>query len=164
VVARKKLGQMLIDENLLTEEQLSKALAEQQRAGLKLGQYLIRHGFVSEQQLVDVLGRQLKLRKYHPDIFPFNIELSKLIPIEYAQKYQIAPLVRKGRLLTIAITDPLDINALDVIEMLTNCEVEAVVCAERELNQLISSLYGIQSGLGGVLESIDISPAREGKG
>jgi type IV pilus assembly protein PilB len=156
VVARKKLGQMLIDENLLTEEQLSKALAEQQRAGLKLGQYLIRHGFVSEHQLVDVLGRQLKLRKYHPDIFPFNIELSKLIPIEYAQKYQIAPLVRKGRLLTIAITDPLDINALDVIEMLTNCEVEAVVCAERELNQLISSLYGIQSGLGGGLESIDI--------
>jgi type IV pilus assembly protein PilB len=163
VVARKKLGQMLNDENLLTEEQLSKALAEQQRAGLKLGQYLIRHGFVSEQQLVDVLGRQLKLRKYHPDIFPFNIELSKLIPIEYAQKYQIAPLVRKGRLLTIAITDPLDINALDVIEMLTNCEVEAVVCAERELNQLISSLYGIQSGLGGVLESIDIEaqPVKE---
>jgi type IV pilus assembly protein PilB len=163
VVARKKLGQMLIDENLLTEEQLNKALAEQEKAGLKLGQYLIRYGIVSEQQIVDVLGRQLKLRKYHPDIFPFNIELSQLIPIDYAQKYQIAPLVRKGRLLTIATTDPLDINALDVIEMLTNCEVEAVVCTERELNQLVSSLYGIQSGLGGVLESIDIEaqPVKE---
>lgn len=163
MVARKKLGQMLIDENLLTEEQLNKALAEQEKAGLKLGQYLIRHGFVTEQQLVDVLGRQLKLRKYHPDIFPFNIELSHLIPIDYTQKYQIAPLVRKGRLLTIAITDPLDINALDVIEMLTNCEVEAVVCTERELNQLISSIYGIQSGLGSVLESMDIEaqPVKE---
>ncbi len=163
VVARKKLGQMLIDENLLTEEQLNKALAGQERAGLKLGQYLIRHGFVTEQQLVDVLGRQLKLRKYHPDIFPFNVELSQLIPIDYTQKYQIAPLVRKGRLLTIAVIDPLDINALDVIEMLTNCEVEAVVCTERELNQLISSLYGMQSGLGGVLESIDIEaqPVKE---
>jgi len=147
---------MLIDENLLTEEQLNKALAGQEKAGLKLGQYLIRHGFVTEQQMVDVLGRQLKLRKYHPDIFPFNVELSQLIPIDYTQKYQIAPLVRKGRLLTIAMIDPLDINALDVIEMLTNCEVEAVVCTERELNQLISSLYGMQSGLGGVLESIDI--------
>jgi type IV pilus assembly protein PilB len=163
VVARKKLGQMLIDENLLTEEQLKKALAGQERAGLKLGQYLIRHGFVTEQQMVDVLGRQLKLRKYHPDIFPFNVELSQLIPIDYTQKYQIAPLVRKGRLLTIAVIDPLDINALDVIEMLTNCEVEAVVCTERELNQLISSLYGMQSGLGGVLESIDIEaqPVKE---
>ena len=154
---------MLIDENLLTEEQLNKALAGQEKAGLKLGQYLIRHGFVTEQQMVDVLGRQLKLRKYHPDIFPFNIELSQLIPIDYTQKYQIAPLVRKGRLLTIAMIDPLDINALDVIEMLTNCEVEAVVCTERELNQLISSLYGMQSGLGGVLESIDIEaqPVKE---
>jgi type IV pilus assembly protein PilB len=163
VGVRKKLGQMLIDENLLTEEQLNKALADQEKAGLKLGQYLIRQGFVTEQQLVDVLGRQLKLRKYHPDIFPFNVELSQLIPIDYAQKYQIAPLVRKGRLLTIATTDPLDINALDVIEMLTNCEVEAIVCTERELNQLVSSLYGIQSGLGGVLESIDIEaqPVKE---
>lgn len=154
---------MLIDENLLTEEQLNKALAGQEKAGLKLGQYLIRHGFVTEQQMVDVLGRQLKLRKYHPDIFPFNVELSQLIPIDYTQKYQIAPLVRKGRLLTIAMIDPLDINALDVIEMLTNCEVEAVVCTERELNQLISSLYGMQSGLGGVLESIDIDaqPVKE---
>jgi len=163
VVARKKLGQMLVDESLLTEDQLKKALAEQERAGLKLGQYLIRQGFVNEQELVEVLGRQLKLRKYHPNIFPFNIELSQLIPIEYIQKYQIAPLARKGRLLTMAMTDPLDINALDVIEMLTNCEVEAVVCTERELNQLISSLYGIQSGLGGVLESIDIEaqPVKE---
>lgn len=163
MVARKKLGQMLIDENLLTEEQLNNALAEQEKAGLKLGQYLIRHGFVTEQHIVDVLGRQLKLRKYHPDIFPFNIELSHLIPIEYTQKYQIAPLVRKGRLLTIAITDPLDINALDVIEMLTNCEVEAIICTERELNQLISSIYGIQSGLGSVLESMDIEahPVKE---
>ena len=163
MVTRKKLGQMLIDENLLTEEQLHKALAGQEKAGLKLGQYLIRHGFVTEQQMVDVLGRQLKLRKYHPDIFPFNVELSQLIPIDYTQKYQIAPLVRKGRLLTIAMIDPLDINALDVIEMLTNCEVEAVVCTERELNQLISSLYGMQSGLGGVLESIDIEaqPVKE---
>jgi type IV pilus assembly protein PilB len=154
---------MLIDEHLLTERQLEKALADQEKAGLKLGQYLVRQGIISEQQIVDVLGRQLRLRKYHPDRFPFDIELSKLIPIDYAQKYQVAPLMRKGRLLTLAMTDPLDINALDVIEMLTNCEVEAIVCTERELNQLISSLYGIQSGFGSVLESMDIEtqPVKE---
>ncbi len=163
MVTRKKLGEMLIDEHLLTERQLQKALADQEKAGLKLGQYLVRQGIISEQQIVDVLGRQLKLRKYHPDRFPFDLELSKLISIDYAQKYQVAPLMRKGRLLKIAMTDPLDINALDVIEMLTNCEVEAVVCTERELNQLISSLYGIQSGFGSVLESMDIEaqPVKE---
>jgi len=163
VIFKKKLGEMLIDENLLTEEQLTKALSEKEKSGLKLGQYLVRQGIINEQDIVDVLGRQLKLKKYHPDRYPFDIELSKLIPIDYAQKYQIIPLLRKGRLLTIAMTDPLDINALDVIEMLTNFEVEAVVCTERELNQLISSLYGIQSGFGSVLEGMEIEaqPVKE---
>ena len=156
MIFKKRLGEMLIDENLLSQEQLNKALSEQEKTGLKLGQYLVQQGIINEQEIVEVLGRQLRLRKYHPDRFPFDIELSKFIPIDYAQKYQVAPLMRKGRLLTIAMTDPLDINALDVIEMLTNCEVEAIVCTERELNQLISTLYGIQSGFGSVLESMEI--------
>jgi len=152
-----------MEERLLTEEQLNKALAEQSKAGLKLGQFLMRQGIISENQIVDVLGRQLKLRKYHPDNYPFDMELAQLIPIDYAQKYQVAPLMKKGRLLTVAMNDPLDINALDTIEMLTNNEVEAVVCTEKELNQLINSLYGIQSGLSGVLESMEIEaqPVKE---
>ena len=153
---KKKLGQMLVDENMLTEEQINKALADQEKAGLKLGQYLVRRGIITEQQIVDVLGRQLRLRKYHPEMFPFDVELSKVISIEVAQKHQVAPLGKRGRLLTIAMMDPLDINTLDFIETLTDCEVEAIVCTERELNQLISSLYGIQSGLGSVLESMEI--------
>ncbi len=154
---------MLIEERLLTEEQLTKALAEQAKAGLKLGQFLMRQGIVSEAQIVDVLGRQLKIRKYHPDNYPFDIELAQLIPIDYAQKYQVAPLMKKGRLLTMATTDPLDIHALDAIETLTNNEVEAIVCTEKELNQIINSIYGIQSGLSGILESMEIEtqPVKE---
>jgi type IV pilus assembly protein PilB len=79
MIVKKKLGQMLVDENMLTEEQLNKALADQEKAGLKLGQYLVRRGIITEQQIVDVLGRQLRLRKYHPDMFPFDVELSKVI-------------------------------------------------------------------------------------
>jgi type IV pilus assembly protein PilB len=54
------------------------------------------------------------------------------------------------------VTDPLDINALDAIEIMTNAEVEPVVCTEREINQLINGVYGMQSGMGGVLESMEI--------
>jgi type IV pilus assembly protein PilB len=163
VTVKKKLGEMLIEEKLLTEEQLTKALSGQEKAGLKLGQCLFQQGIVSEQQIADVLCRQLRLKKYHPDGFPFDIELANLVSLEDAQKYQLAPLMRKGRLLTVAMMDPLDINALDVLEIVTNCEVEAVVCTERELNQLISSIYGTHSGLGGVLDSMDIEaqPSRE---
>jgi type IV pilus assembly protein PilB len=147
---------MLIEENLLTEEQFKKALAEQDRVAMKLGHIIIRQGILSEEQIIDVLRRQLRIRKFHPSKYPCQIELSELIPIDHAQKYQLAPLMRSGRLLTIAMTDPLDINAFDVTELLTNCEVEAVICTERELNQLTSNIYGVQSGFSGIMEGVDI--------
>ena len=153
---KKKLGRMLIEASLLTEEQLKQALLDQVRSSIKLGQFLIRKGLVSEQLMVKMLSEQLKIEKYHPDKYPLDLSLTQVIPLEYAQKYQIAPLKKKGRLLTICTTDPLDINALDAIEMLTDSEVEPSVCTEREMGQLISSLYGIQSGLGSMLETMEL--------
>jgi len=107
------------------------------------------------------LSVQLKIKKYHPDRYPIDVGLDRLIPIETAQKFQVAPLMKKGRLLTIAMTDPLDINALDTIEIAANAEVEPVVCTEREVNQLINGIYGMQSGMGGVLESMEIEAQPE---
>jgi type IV pilus assembly protein PilB len=156
MIAKKRLGELLVESKLLTEEQLKQALAEQKRAGLKLGQYITRKGMLNENQIVDMLSLQLKIEKYHPDRYSIDVDLSRLIPVETAQKLQVAPLRKKGRLLTVAMTDPLDINALDTIEITANTEVEPVVCTEREINQLISGLYGTQSGMGGVLENMDI--------
>ncbi|KAF0157767.1 MAG: type IV pilus assembly protein PilB [Syntrophaceae bacterium] len=158
---KKRIGEMLVENGLITEDLLQQALIDQKKAGLKLGQYLTRQGIVNEQQIIDMLSRQLKIAKYHPDDYPLDIELIRYIPIEIAQKYQIAPLRKKGRLLTIAIVDPLDINALDYVEVLTNSEVEPVACSERELGQLISSLYGSQSGLGSIMESMESMESME---
>ncbi len=153
---KKRLGEMLVEKGLLTQEQLTKSLADQKKAGLKLGQYLTRQGIVNEQSIIDLLSKQLKIQRYHPDNFPLDMDLVRTIPIDVAQKYQVAPLKRKGRLLTIAMVDPLDINALDFIEVMANAEVEPVVCSEREVNQLIDSLYGSQSGMGGIMENMEI--------
>ena len=153
---KKRLGEMLVEKGLLTEEQLTKSLADQRKSGLKLGQYLTRQAIVNEQIIIDLLSKQLKIQRYHPDNFPLDINLVVNIPIDVAQKYQIAPLKRKGRLLTVAMVDPLDINAMDFIEIMTNAEVEPVVCSEREVNQLINGLYGSQSGMGGIMENMDI--------
>ena len=160
---KKRIGEMLVENGLITEDLLQQALIDQRKVGLKLGQYLTRQGIVNEQQIIDMLSQQLKIAKYHPDDYPLNMELIRYIPLEVAQKYQIAPLRKKGRLLTIAIVDPLDINALDYIEVLTNSEVEPVVCSERELGQLISSLYGSQSGLGSIMESMESMEINEGQ-
>jgi type IV pilus assembly protein PilB len=158
---KKKLGQMLTEAGLLTEEQLKQALVEQGRANQKLGQFLIRKGIVGEHQMVEMLSKQLKIEKYSPDKYPLDVSLAQILPLEFAQKYQVAPLRKRGRLLTVCTTDPLDINALDAIEMLTNSEVEPAVATEREVIQLITSIYGVQSGLGTMLETMEIDVKAE---
>ncbi|MBN2397146.1 MAG: Flp pilus assembly complex ATPase component TadA [Deltaproteobacteria bacterium] len=143
---RKKLGEMLIDSGLLTEEQLRQALAGQKGTGLKLGQYLIREGMVREGQIIDQISRQLKIEKYDPKEYPIDQSLADLIPFNMAHRYQIVPLRKKMHLLTVAMADPMDINAIDSAEVLTNMEVMPVVCSEKEINQLITLTYGTQTG------------------
>ncbi len=151
---RKKFGEMLVEAGLLNEDQLKQAIIDHKRTNMKLGQYLVREGFVSGSQVVDIVSQQLKLKKYNPDDYPIDIELSKIIPLELAQKFQAAPLRRTNFLLTLAMTDPMDITALDSVEVYTNTEVESVICTYQELNHLIGSLYGTYSGIDGVLEGM----------
>jgi type IV pilus assembly protein PilB len=155
VRARKKLGEILVEGGLLTQKQLEEALPFQKKSNLKLGQFLVREGIVSESQIVDLVSNQLRLEKYRPDKYTIDIDLANLLPADIAHKYQAAPLHKNGLLLTIAMMDPLDINALDAIEVYTNCEVEAIICTEQQLNQLLNSLYGTYAGIGGVLEDME---------
>jgi len=152
---RKKLGEILVEGGLLTQKQLEMALPFQKKSNLKLGQFLVREGIVSESQIVDLVSNQLRLERYRPDKFTIDVDLVNLLPADIAHKYQAAPLQKNGLLLTIAMMDPLDINALDAIEVYTNCEVEAIICTEQHLNQLLNSLYGTYAGIGGVLEDME---------
>jgi len=153
--ARKKLGEILVEGGLLTQKQLEEALPFQKKSNLKLGQFLVREGIVSESQIVDLVSTQLRLEKYRPDKYTIDVDLANLLSADIAHKYQAAPLHKNGLLLTIAMMDPLDINALDAIEVYTNCEVEAIICTEQQLNQLLNSLYGTYAGIGGVLEDME---------
>ncbi len=143
---RKKLGEMLMETGLLTEGQLSQALVGQKGTGLKLGQYLIREGMVREDQIIHQISKQLKIEKYATEKYPVDQALAGLIPYGMALKYQIVPLKKKMHLLTVAMADPMDINAIDSAEVLTNMEVLPVVCSEKEINQLITLTYGTQAG------------------
>jgi len=155
VRTKKKLGTMLFEAGLLTEDQLAKAVKDQQKYKLKLGQTLVREGIVSGSQIADIVSKQLKIDKYQPDKYPIDVGLAKIIPVEIVQKHQVVPLSKDRFLLTVAMTDPMDIDTLDKIEVLTNTEVEVVICTEKELNHIVSSMYGSLSGIGGVLEGIE---------
>jgi len=154
---RRPLGEMLVEAELLTDEQLKQALVDQKKTGLKLGQFLVLRGILKEEQIIDMISKQLKIKRYQPEEYPPNPTLARLIPMEMAKKYNLAPLSKRRKLILIAMTDPMDINALDSVEVAANIEVEPVVCSERELNQLMSSVYGIQSGIYYAREKDDVN-------
>ena len=149
------MGEILVEGGLLTRKQLEEALPFQKKSHLKLGQFLVHEGIVNESQIVDLLSNQLRLEKYRPENYTIDMDLTNLLPADIAHKYQAAPLQKNGLLLSIAMVDPLDIHALDAIELFTNCEVEALICSEQHLNGLLSSLYSTYAGIGGVLEDME---------
>jgi type IV pilus assembly protein PilB len=151
---RKRLGELLVEAGVLSEDQLKEALVGQKKARLKLGQYLIKHRIVTEEEIIDQISAQLKIEKYNEMKYPGDASLARLVPFEMAQKHQLVPLKKRFNLLTVAMSDPMDITAIDAVEDHTNMEVAAVVCSEREIDQLISSTYGAQSGMMGLMENI----------
>ncbi len=150
-----RLGEMLVDNNVISREQLDKALAEQKKSGLKLGQLLIRNNVCTEEDVVMLLSRQLRIPRYEPSKFPLDLSLADIIPAETARKYGTVPLERKGKLLYVLMSDPLDIDAQDSLEVFTNMEVAPVVCSESDFEQIFTSLYGLYKGLDNVMESIE---------
>jgi type IV pilus assembly protein PilB len=155
VKSKKKIGEMLVEAGLMSEEQLKQAVVDHKRSNMKMGQYLVREGIVGGGQIADLISRQLKIEKYHPDNYPIDMNLADLLPLDMAQKYQAILVARSDSLLKAAMTDPMDITALDAIEVLTNMEVEPVICTYQEWNHLLSSLYGIYSSMDGMLEKLE---------
>jgi type IV pilus assembly protein PilB len=152
---RKRLGEMLVEAGLITEERLRQALVEARKAKLKLGQFLVRNGIINENQIVDTVARQIKVEKYRSNEFPVDPALAVMIPADTAQKHQVVPLKKTGSLLMVAMPDPMDLHALDTVEGITNCEVEPVICTETQFNGIFAALYGKYTNYGGVLEDME---------
>ncbi len=150
-----------MESGLLSEEQLGQALVDHKRAGMKLGRFLVQRGFVQETAMIDVVAEQLKIDRYRPDRYPIDTSLARLIPADMAQRLGLVPLRKKPHLLTVGMTDPLDIESLDTVEVHTNMEVEVVICTERELIQLTSSMYGFSSSLAGDVETVEATAEAE---
>jgi len=136
-----QLGRLLISTNLLTEDQLREALTERVKTDQKLKDLLIHKGWVSEDRLVDLFSLKFKLDKYAPDRQPLDISFAHLIPMKMARKCRAAPLRMEDKVLKVAITDPMDTSALEILKLTIEGEMELVVCTEKEMDQLITSLY-----------------------
>ncbi|GAB6886817.1 GspE/PulE family protein [Desulfothermus okinawensis JCM 13304] len=153
-MARKKLGEILVAEGLLTPEQLTQALKEKP-SSQRLGEYLIRSGMVKEDELVRALSRQLNIPFFVPERYSLDPSLQKVLPYEIASKNRVVPLGVKDRIITLGMEDPLDLEAVDEVEIFTDKEVDPVVCTPSQIDQLLSTLYGSDQDLTKVIDEID---------
>ena len=137
-----RLGEILIKENLITSDQLRQALEHQKAGGGRLGTCLMKLGFISDDEITGVLSRQYGVPSINLKYYEVDATVIKLIPQDTAIRYQIVPLSRVGSTLTIAMTDPTNVFAMDDIKFMTGFNVEPVVASETAIAEAISKFYG----------------------
>lgn len=140
---RKRLGDLLIEAGFLSQEQLEKALSVQKKTNERLGKVLINLGYVTEESMIEVLEYQLGVP--HVDISNSSVDkqVAATIPQTMAERYQIIPIKKDGKKLTLAMVDPTNFYAIDDVRMVSGFEVEPVIAAEREILRAIAESYGV---------------------
>ena len=137
-----RLGEILVKESLITSDQLRQALEYQKASGGRLGTCLMKLGFISDDEITGVLSRQYGVPSINLKYYEVDAAVIKLIPQDTAIRYQIVPLSRVGSTLTIAMTDPTNVFAMDDIKFMTGFNVEPVVASETAIAEAISKFYG----------------------
>ena len=137
-----RLGQILIDDKLITREQLKLALAEQKQGKTRLGYALVKLGFVPEIEVTKVLARQYRMPAVDLSRFEVDGRILKLIPSDLALKSVVLPLKREGRTLTVAMADPTDLGLLEDLKFITRYDLFPVIAGEYTLRTLIEKHYG----------------------
>jgi type IV pilus assembly protein PilB len=137
-----RLGELLIKESLITSDQLRQALDYQKANGGRLGTCLMKLGFITDDEITGVLSRQYGVPSINLKYYEVDASVIKLIPQDTAIRYQIVPLSRVGSTLTIAMTDPTNVFAMDDIKFMTGFNVEPVVASEAAITEAIAKFYG----------------------
>src|SRR3954462_12219210 len=143
-----RIGELLLKEKRITADQLQQALNHQKATGGNLGYNLVKMGFVKDEEITALLSKQYGVPSINLAQFEIDAGGVKLIPAETAHKYQIIPLSRSGATLTIAMTDPTNVFAMDDIKFMTGYNVEPVVASETAVVDAITRYYVSSTGRG----------------
>ncbi len=137
-----KLGELLLKAQLINQQQLTKALDEQKSTGGKLGEILQRLGYVTEDDIIECLSHQFGVPSINLRHFEIDPNVAKIIPVDLARKYNVIPVNKTGATLTLAMTDPTNIFAMDEITFMTGYRVEPVVASEEAIRERIDRNFG----------------------
>ena len=143
-----KLGELLLNEKLITPEQLDDALKNQTIFGIKLGSALVELGFISDEQLCRFLSRKLGVPAVSPRIMAtIPPEVLALVPAELAGKYRVVPIRADGKKLALAMADPTDFKAMEEVAFVSGCVVLPHIVPDVRLTSALSKYYQIRGDI-----------------
>ncbi len=150
-MAAKKIGELLVQEGLLTNEQLNRALDEQQHSGDRIGATLIKMGLLSEDTLHEFIARQFHCPEVNLSKLTLQKEVVSLIPLDIMQKYQAVPFGVMGNTLHVAMADPGNLFVIDDIRFLTRKNIQVHVASDNIIKKVISNYFSSDESLDDVL-------------
>ncbi|MEX0756172.1 MAG: ATPase, T2SS/T4P/T4SS family [Actinomycetota bacterium] len=162
----KQLGQILIEQGLLTQEQLDQALDEHKKTPKALGRVLIDKGFIKEADLVRALSEQVGLEFVDLSDFQIDPMAASLLPETLARRYRAIPIATRDDKLLVAMSDPANVYALDDIRAITNRDVKPVVATASDVEQAIAKFASLDAQLDDMVAeaSADVQAGEDGLG
>ncbi len=142
----RRLGDLLVREGLIDNEQLARALQEQKGSNDKLGSILVKLSFVTEENLIAFLSRQYGIQSITLSQLDIDPDILKLVPEQIARKYEVLPVKLQGNTLTLAMGDPTNVFALDDVGFMTNLQVIPAVASQAAIRQAIDRSYDSKDG------------------
>src|SRR6266498_1833747 len=142
----RRLGDLLVREGLIDNDQLARALQEQKGSNDKLGSILVKLNFVTEEKLIAFLSRQYGIQSITLSQLDIDPEVLKLVPEQIARKYEVLPIKRQGNQITLAMADPTNVFALDDVGFMTNLQVVPVVASQAAIRAAVDRCYDNKGG------------------
>jgi type IV pilus assembly protein PilB len=140
-IVSKQLGELLLERGIINSSQLEKALKVQQEKGGLIGQILVMLGFAKEEEIAQALTVQYGFPYLPLDCYEINADALKLIPENVSKQYNLIAIDKIGDLLTIAMSNPLNFQAVEDIEMIAKCKVQIFVSTMTDINNAIKKYY-----------------------
>lgn len=147
-----KLGQILVNSGVLTEEKLQQALEQQKNSKMRLGEILISNEYLTEMQIIRSLEQQLSIPYLDLTSITIDPTLSALLPEELARSTHAAPVKRESSVLTLAVEDPLDYNGINNIAIYTKLKINPVIAEREKIETKIRELYTTQKAFAAAKE------------
>lgn len=171
-LSKERLIEVLINSKLIAKEGLERAINKQKKKGGSLSKILIDDGLATEKELMGALGRELNIPPINLSRYNIDKSLTELVPERIAKQYNLIPISKLGNRLSIAMSDPLNIFAVDDIKMLTGYEIDLVIAPENDIKEMVKAMY--QEGMAEMsklaqeaeqtkLEEVEIIAKEQGK-